>query len=464
MDYGVYNTIAGFVTMFAFLNSTLSASVQRFYNYEGVKNNEEGYRNVYSVAIIVHFVVILAILLILETIGVWYVNNMMVIPGDRLPSANVIFQTSIVSLCLLVLSIPYSGAVLAAEKMDFYAIVSILDTFLKLLCVLSLPYLPYDKLSTYGMLLMVISVINFLIYFVYAKKHILKFRLHLRYDKILLKQMLSFSTWNVVGTFAFMLKGQALNLLLNLFFGPLINAARGIAFQIGNAISAFSNNITVAFKPQMVISYSLDDNDRVNFLFSVQSKICFALIAILIIPVIFNINYILHIWLGSDIPKYSACFSIFVLIDALASSLNAPCTQVVSATGNIKGYQIASSCVNLFLLPACWFFLYLGFSPISTFIITILFTFINQVVCVWQMSKVFDINVLKYLTSIILPCLIFIFICAIIGFVLYLVIENSLARLCIITSVNLLIGVLLTYFVLLDKFEQKQIINLIKHR
>ena len=142
MDYGVYNTIAGFVTMFAFLNSTLSASVQRFYNYEGVKNNEEGYRNVYSVAIIVHFVVILAILLILETIGVWYVNNMMVIPGDRLPSANVIFQTSIVSLCLLVLSIPYSGAVLAAEKMDFYAIVSILDTFLKLLCVLSLPYLP----------------------------------------------------------------------------------------------------------------------------------------------------------------------------------------------------------------------------------------------------------------------------------------------------------------------------------
>jgi O-antigen/teichoic acid export membrane protein len=277
-----------------------------------------------------------------------------------------------------------------------------------------------------------------------------------------MKKMLSFSSWNLVGTFAFMLKGEALNILLNFFFGPLINAARAIAFQIGNAISSFSANITIAFKPQMVTSYSQGNNDRVNFLFFIQSKVCFALISILIVPVILNINYILRIWLGNDVPEHTSIFSVLVLIDSLVCSLNAPCTQVVFATGKIKGYQIASSCVNVLLLPFCWLFLYLGANAISTFIITIIISLLNQIFCVWQMSKVFDLNLYKYINNVIFPSLFFIVLCPIPGSLLYFIIESSIIRLFVITCISVITGLILTYFILFSKMERLQIKGILK--
>lgn len=462
VDYGVYNTVAGFVTLFAFLNSTLAASMQRFYNFEAARDGLEGYKRVYSAGIIIHLFVMLIIIVLLEVIGVWYVNNVMVIPADRLTSANIVFQTSVISLCLLLISIPYSGAIMAAERMDFYAIVSIAETVLKLICVLVIPYFPYDKLSVYGVLLLLVSFISFLLYAIYAKKNILKFKFEPSFDRGLLKQILSFSSWNVVGTFSFMLKGQALNMLLNFFFGPIINAARGIAFQIGNAISSFSANITVAFRPQLVVSYSQKDYDRVRFLFFIQSKICCALIAILITPVILNINYILNIWLGSDVPEYTAIFAILVLTDSLICSLNTPCTQVVSATGNIKGYQIASSCVNILLLPVCWLFLYLGFDPTSTFIITIIFSILNQAVCIWQLLKVFTMSITEYFKTVLLPSGIFVVLCFIPGYLFSIIIDNSFLQLCVTSLVTIVFGLILSYYLFLTKYEKSQFIKLIK--
>lgn len=464
VDYGVYNTVAGFVTMFAFLNSTLSASIQRFYNFEGARDGKEGYKKVYSAGILIHAIVMLIILVLLETVGIWYVNNVMVVPEDRLASANIVLQFSVASLCLLVMTIPYIGAVMASERMDFYAIVSVTDTLFKLFCVLALPYLPYDKLSTYGALLLFISVVDFLAYSIYAKRKVLRFKLELHVDKSLIRQLLSFSGWNVIGTFAFMLKGQALNMLLNYFFGPVINAARGIAYQINGAISSFSSNIVVAYRPQIVQAYSRGEGSRVNFLFFSQSKICFALIALLITPVIIDINYILGIWLGDAVPQYTAIFAILVLLDSLVCTLNAPCTQVVFATGNIKSYQIASSCVNLLLLPACWLFLYLGFDVTSTFVITIVFSVLNQIVCVIQMLKVFNLNVRQYLLNVIIPCMTFITLCSLPGYLVYINMNESILRLVCIVSVSVFWGCILTYLLLLDRNEKKRITTMIKHR
>lgn len=462
VDFGVYNTVAGFVTMFSFLNYTLSASMQRFYNFEGARFGREGYKSVYSVGLIIHFLVVIAMLLLLETIGLWYVNNVMVVPVERLASANILFQTSVISLSLLVMSIPYTGAIIAIERMDFYAIASIVETILKLVCVLILPHLKYDKLVVYGILLLFVSIISFLMYYAYAKKEILNFSVEFKYNKSLIRQLLSFSSWNVVGTFAFMLKGQALNMLLNFFFGPVINAARGIAFQVGNAISSFSSNITVAFRPQIVTSYSQENYLRVSFLFYIQSKICFALMAILIIPLILNIHYVLELWLGDDIPEYSYIFTVLVLLDSLICSLNAPCTQVVSATGKIKGYQIASSCVNLLLLPTCWLFLYKGLNPTSTFIITVIFSILNQYVCVWQMLKVFQMETLEYLKKVIIPCLLFVLLYILPGYVLSLIVGDALISLLVITGVCVIWGLVLIYYVLLDTSEQTQIKQLIR--
>lgn len=464
VDYGVYNTVAGFVTMFAFLNSTLSASMQRFYNYEGARDGIEGYKRVYSVGILIHVIVMLIILVLLETIGIWYINNVMVVPEDRLVTANVVFQFSVASLCLLVMTIPYIGAVMASERMDFYAIVSVMDTLFKLLCILALPHLPFDKLSTYGALLLLISIMDFLAYSIYVKRKVLKFKLELHADKLIIKQLLSFSGWNVIGTFAFMLKGQALNMLLNYFFGPVINAARGVAYQINGAISSFSSNIVVAYRPQIVQAYSRGEESRVNFLFFSQSKICFALIALLITPIIIDIDYILGLWLGDAVPQYTDIFATLVLLDSLVCTLNAPCTQVVFATGNIKGYQIASSCVNLLLLPACWLFLYLDFDATSTFVITIIFSVLNQVVCVIQMLKVFNLNVKQYLLKVIVPCMAFISLCSLPGYLVYINMNQCILRLVCIGCVSVLWGSALAYLLLFDSSERKRIITMIKHK
>jgi O-antigen/teichoic acid export membrane protein len=261
-----------------------------------------------------------------------------------------------------------------------------------------------------------------------------------------------------------MLKGQAVNMLLNFFFGPIINAARGIAYQVGNAVTSFSSNITVAFKPQVVSSYSKGDTDRVTYLFTLQSKICFALIAILMIPIVLDIDEILRVWLGNDVPAYTSIFSIIVLIDALICSLNTPCTQVVSATGNIRNFQIASTCVNILLLPVCWLFLYLGFNPITVFVLTAVFSILNQIVCVWQTSRVFNISIPSYCTCVILPCLIFAFLCPIPGYICSLFIDAFILRLSVVVCLTCLWGITLTMLLFLSKSERAQLVFRLKSK
>ena len=261
-----------------------------------------------------------------------------------------------------------------------------------------------------------------------------------------------------------MLKGQALNLLLNVFFGPVINAARGVAYQISNAINSFSSNISVAYKPQIVKCYSQRDENRVRFLFISQSKICFALITILITLVVVDIDFLLKFWLGESIPEYTAIFAILVLIDSLICTLNAPCTQVVFATGNIKKYQIVSSCVNLLLFPVCWLFLYLGFEATATFVVTIIFSILNQITCVYQMTKVFAIDIRYYLTRVICPCLFFAALSPIPGYIIHSFMPESFVRFMVVSGVTVLGGMILTYVLLLSEDERKKIISIIKRK
>lgn len=249
-----------------------------------------------------------------------------------------------------------------------------------------------------------------------------------------------------------------------MLFLNVINAARGVAYQISNAINSFSSNISIAYKPQIVKSYSQSDKNRVTFLFVSQSKICFALVAILISPVIIDIEYLLKIWLGENVPDYTAIFAILVLIDSLICTLNSPCTQVVFATGDIKRYQIASSCVNLLLLPICWLFLYLGFNATSTFIITILFSILNQVVCVIQMTKVFNLKVKRYIIQVICPCLFFIVLSPLPGCVICLFMIESLWRLIVISFISVTWGVVLIYVLLLNKSEKSKVDSIVKQK
>lgn len=458
-DYGLYNVVGGFVSLFAFLNSTLAASMARFYNFEGGKEGEEGYIKVFSIGIRVHLILALIVFIILETLGVWYINNVMVLPEDRLPAAHLLYQFSIASMLMTIIQIPYKSVVISKEKLGFYAFLDILDVVLHLVIVLILPYLPLDKLIIYAILQFALKVLNFLLNIIYANRKFRYLRPTRHIDKSMLKEMFSFSSWTLLGTMAFMAKGQGLNLLLNAFFGTVVNAARAVAFQINTAVMRFSSNITMSFEPQLVSSYAAGDIRRSFSLFYVQSKLCFSLILMLITPLIIEVDYLLKIWLGEAVPEYTNVFASLVLIDSMVCTLNTPVTQIVFATGNIKRYQIANSIVNLQLLPFCWLFLRFGGEPWVVFMTTIAFSLINQIVCLVEMHRVVDFKYSDYIKRIAIPCLSLLILVPVIPYMITKLMDSSFLRLMLVSIMSILITALLQYGLFMTNTE-RQVVNL----
>jgi O-antigen/teichoic acid export membrane protein len=241
-DYGIYNVVAGFVSMFSFLNSAMNNTTQRYLNYERGRGDLNSLSNVFNTSCQIQAIIAVVTLLLLEVFGVWYINNIMIIPQERIIAANWVFQFSSLSLVLLILQIPYSADIISHERMDYYALISIIDVVVKLLIVIVLPCLSYDKLFVYGLLSFVLSLINFLLFYIYSNRNFVEVKLRFEFDRELFKTMLSFSGWNMLGAIAYTIQGQGLNVLVNSFFGPVVNAARAIAFQIHAAISGFSEN------------------------------------------------------------------------------------------------------------------------------------------------------------------------------------------------------------------------------
>ena len=461
VDYGIYNVVSGFVVLFSFLNATLSSTMQRFYNYEGTKNGITGFQSVYITGLIIHIALAILAICLLETVGLWYVNNVMKLPTTRLFSANVIYQMSAFSLVLFLLQIPYVGAIMAKEHMNFYALVSIVEVILKLILVIILPYIPYDKLISYGAILLVINIVNFLLYYIYCRFEFAEMRFKFSLDRKTLRQLMTFSGWNLLGTFAFMLKDQGVNLLLNYFTGPVVNAARGVAYQVSSAVGGFSQNISIAFRPQVVNSFADMDNHRVKTLIFTESRVCFMMVAALIAPLIVEMQFVLNLWLGEGVPPLTHIFTILVLVDTLICTLNTPITQLVMATGKIKVYQIASTLVNIMLLPICFIFLRLGYDAISVFVVAIFVSIINQAVCLIAANRVFRLDFSKYIKSVIIPSLVYALILMIANYLTHLLLEESFMRLVIVVLIDIVIAILLAYWLGLDYTQKSSLKNII---
>ena len=386
----------------------------------------------------------------------------MVVPPDTLLAANIVYQSSIFSMILVILQIPYTGALMADERMDFYAIISIIDVLFKLIIAIALPYIPLNKLIIYGVLLLFITIFDTVAYVIYAKRVVLIYKFRFQLDKKLFKSLMSFSGWNLLGTFAFLLKGQGLNMLLNYYFGVIINAARGIAYQVNGAINAFSANIATAYRPQIVNSYAEKNYERTHKLFFMESKICFSLLVILVVPVILELDYLLHLWLGNIVPQYTGIFTALVLLDSLVCTLNTPCTQVAYAIGKIKKYQIITSCINLCLLPVCWIALYHGFDSISVFVFTIIFSILNQGTCLILLNQMFHYGIKRYLKEVCLPCFAVLILLPVIPFSIHVCISNSLIRLISVTLSDIIVGAIIIYFAVLSSSERTALVKIIK--
>lgn len=455
-DFGIFNVVAGFVTMLGFFNSSMTQAAQRFYNFELGKNGSQGVPNIFTSVFITQLLLAALLLLILETFGMWYLTYKLVIPADRSIAALWIFQLSVISMIISIIQVPYAAFILAKEHMDYYAYVGLFDVFIKLGVIIGLQFYVHDKLIFYGFSLVIISFADFLCYYIFikCKYKIVRFEKHI--DKSAIKAISSFSGWNMYETGAYMLNNQGTNLILNAFFGPIVNAARGIGFQINNALRQFCLNVVVAFKPQITQSFASGDYKRTKSLFYVLTIISYVFMYTLSVPVLIEIDYILNLWIGKDaLPKYTATFSVLIIINYLINIFNTPMSQVIHATGHIKKYQIAAGTIILVNIPLSYLALKLGAEAEIVFIISIILSIITQFPCIYLLKQEFSFRIREYLTKCIFKLIPITIILPILPIIISIILPPSFFRLILISICTFTISTITSYyFVINDKLRQ----------
>lgn len=427
-DFGIYNVVGGVVSMFSLISASLSSAISRFITYELGKNDTEKLNHVFSSAITIQVLIAIVIVIISEPIGLWFLNNKMTIGSDRIIAANYVFQFSLLTFCINLISVPYNATIIAHENMSAFAYISIIEALGKFFVALIISVSPIDKLIFYSLLICLISLIIRIIYLVYCKKHFYECKYQFIFDKELLKQMIRFAGWNFIGATAFVLKDQGINVLLNLFFGSVVNAARGIAVQVSSSIYGFVQNFITALSPQITKSYAQSDYMYMNSLIQKGSKFGFFLLLILTTPVIFETDTILSLWLKS-VPDYTIVFVKIVLFTSLFDALSGPLQFAAHATGKIKYYQIIVGSVLLLSFPICYIALSCGATPISAFIIVLVLTIVAYILRLFILLKLFPFDLIGYIKNTLFRSIIILLVCYIPPFISCNYLEAGLSRL-----------------------------------
>lgn len=460
-DYGIYNVVCGFVSMFAVLNTSMSNGIQRFYNYEYGKNGEEGANKVYCLAVLIQVIIAVIVVILVESVGLWYLHNKMVIPSDRMFAAEWIFQFSILSFVFVILQAPYNAAIMAHERLDYFALLGIVDAVLKLGIVFLLPCLPVDQLILYGILTASISLFNFSLSYVYCKRKFKEIRFRVLFDKQMFYSMLSFSGWNIFGSLSGMLKEQGINLILNFFFGPIVNAARGIANQLNGGLQSFVSNITMPVRPQVIQSYAKGDYSRtINLTFSI-SKLSCSFLYLCALPVIVEIDYILHLWLGDSIPEHTNTFVFIIILVSFVNNLNSAISGVIHASGKMMVYQVVSSLISIMCIPTSFLGLKYGLPPEFALIMVFVWATLSQCASLIIMKSVISYSILEYVKKVLFPFGLMVIVTIWPALILHTLIESEFIRFLSVSGGSIICSSLGLYFIVLNKGERKLINGII---
>lgn len=372
-DYGIQNVVGGFVAMFSLISGSLSAAVSRFITFELGRGDATRLKQVFATSLLIHIALAIAVLLLSETIGIWFVNHKMTIPVERLTAANWVFQSSILSFILGLLSIPYNAVIVAHERMGAFAYIGILEVMLRLGIILFIAFSPwrFDRLIVYSILLVALSALMRTIYTVYCRRNFAECRAALGFDKACWREMSSFAGWNFIGSSSAVLKDQGVNILINLFFGPVLNAARGIATTVNGAICGFVNNFMVALNPQITKSYASGDYPFLFSLIERGARFSFYIILFLALPILFETDFVLALWL-KQYPEHTVNFVRLVILLSMCEIISNPLITLQLATGNIRNYQIAVGGVLMLNFPLSYLCLHVGMPPESTLVVAIL--------------------------------------------------------------------------------------------
>lgn len=453
-DFGTYNVVGGVVTMFGFLNGAMASATQRFLSFELGRNDLVQLRKTFNAAQIVHIGIALLVFVLAETIGLWFLNNYLNIPSGRMEAARWIYHFSVLSFMITIIQVPYNAVIIARERMNVYAYVSILEVILKLLVVFMLSWISFDKLKLYGVLLFVVTFIVAAIYRIYTLRHFDETRFVMVKEKELYKILISYSGWNLFGGVAAISKVQGVSIILNIFFGTVVNAAQGVANQVSGAINMFVSNFQMASNPQIIKSYASDDKEYMTNLVIRTSKFSFYLLFILTLPVMLEIEYILKLWLKL-VPDYTAIFTILILINALIDTVSGPLMTALQATGKIKVYQSVVGILLILILPISYLFFRFGYPPKSTFIVSISIAIVAFVFRLLLTKKqIPEFSIRQFLQEIVIRNIPVILLSVLIPWLIRINMQVGFTRLMIVILSSLSVSIVAIYFMGLKKNEK----------
>ncbi len=444
-DYGLYSVVAGVLTMFAMFNGALTTGTQRFLNFAMGEGDEEKLKKTFSIAFTLHVYVAVAMFILGQTVGYWFVVNYLNIPDGRMTAAIWVYELSLFSFVISLIQIPFQSCIIAHEHMNIYAYMSIYDVVMKLLIIFLVQILTADKLILYAILIFMVSSTSVLIYNVYCRRHYAECKFKMVSDKGMMKEIASYSGWNLLGGSIGPVTNQGVNILLNIFCGTIVNAARGLSVTVSTYVMQFVYNFQMAANPQIVKLFAAKEYEKFFRLIINNCRVSVYLFLLITIPVFIEVQFVLDIWLG-EYPEYTEVFIQIVLFQSFFQAVNRPINMSVHASGNIKWMNIANAVFLLLVLPICYVVLEMGYSPVVVYWINALYFMLDNAVCLYFSHKYTKLPVGKILKDVYMNALIGAVVMFSIPYFISLQLTEGVVRFLVVSGVSVIVSLIVIYF------------------
>lgn len=463
-DFGIYNVVGGIASMMTFLSVSMSGATSRFFAFELGTKNIKGLSEAFSSSMIMYLGLSLIVLIIAETLGLWFLETKLVIPEERMSVARIVYQVSVFSTIIGFTQVPYDASIIAHEKMGVYAYIGILATILRLVVAFLITLGGFDKLLLYAVLSFVTSIIVMSIYRGYCLYHFSEVHFYFKLNKNILKPMLTFSAYDLYGNASVMMRTQGVNMLLNMFFGPIVNAAAAVATQVQNAVMSFAGNVITSVRPQIIKYYATGEYDTMLYLVNSSAKFTCLLLTIISIPVMIEIDFILKLWLG-NIPDWTPIFCFYVLLFNFFVNMSQILVTAIHATGNIKRPSFINGTLYLLVVPLSYMAFKLGQDAWISYLLNVLAVILGVLSNAWTINLYLGRNFFKnFICETLLKCILVFLMTYIVAYIVHDIMSYGFMRVLAVFAVVCLATVFLGFSVVLTTAERKWVINQIKSK
>lgn len=460
-DYGVYNAVAGVVAMLGFLTGSMASASQRFFSFALGQKDSEQVQKVFSVNFIIYLAIAVIAILLFETIGLWFINEKLAVPPERYDAARIIYHYAVFTFVVMIIRSPFMAMIIAHEDMQIYAYMSIVEALLKLGIVYLLMYIAYDKLVLYGSLVFIVSLLTTLIYISIAlrKYREYKFKIN-KWDRNLFKEITDFTGWTMFGQLTSTLRSQAVTILLNQVFNPVVVAARAVAMNVSGQINVFANGFNTSLYPPIIKYYAAGDKNNMFSLLYHGSKMTFFLMWVLALPLFLEMEAVLGIWL-KDVPQYAVLFTQLTIVESVVFSISMPLTTAARAPGRMKNYELILGTIQVLIFVVSWFVLKLGAAAYSVFVVAIIANAVMFFVRLFIVSGLTGLPKREFFTNVVIP----VSGVSIVSFLLSYAVHTLLPDGIVYTLISILASVLFClvsmYYLGLNKYWREKIKGMI---